>query len=262
MSVQTGPSKKCVALIPARAGSKRFPDKNIYPFFGHPLIAYSIASALESGVFSKVVVSTDSETYAKIARHYGAEAPFLRPTEIAGEHSLDIEWVEDALGRLKRQQEEFECFSLLRPTSPFRRAETIRRAAKQFFSESGIDSLRAVEKCRQHPGKMWIVNGRRMNPLLSQDPSRPPMHSTQVASLPEIYVQNASLEIAYTRVVFARHTISGNSIMPFFTEGFEGVDINEPRDLWYAEHLVAAGQAHLPEVHPAPYGPEVSLKGS
>ena len=105
--VQTGPSKKCIALIPARARSKRFPDKNIYPFFGHPLIAYSITSALESGIFSKVLVSTDSEYYAKIARHYGAETPFLRPTEIAGDHSPDIEWVEDALGRVKKQHQEF-----------------------------------------------------------------------------------------------------------------------------------------------------------
>ncbi|MDX1707152.1 MAG: acylneuraminate cytidylyltransferase family protein, partial [Desulfobacterales bacterium] len=73
-----------VGLIPARAGSKRVPDKNIRRLGGHPVIAYTIAAALESGIFTDVIVSTDSEEYAKVARHYGAEVPFLRPPELAG----------------------------------------------------------------------------------------------------------------------------------------------------------------------------------
>jgi N-acylneuraminate cytidylyltransferase len=76
-----------VALIPARAGSKRVPDKNIRPLAGHPVIAYTIAAALESGVFADVIISTDSEHYAEIAQYYGAEVPFLRPPELAGDVS-------------------------------------------------------------------------------------------------------------------------------------------------------------------------------
>ena len=71
-----------VALIPARAGSKRVPDKNIRPLAGHPLIAYTIAAAIDSGIFSDVIVSTDSEHYADIAKHYGAQVPFLRPADV------------------------------------------------------------------------------------------------------------------------------------------------------------------------------------
>jgi N-acylneuraminate cytidylyltransferase len=74
-----------VGLIPARTGSKRVPDKNIRPLAGHPVMAYTIAAALESDVFSDIIISTDSEQYAEIARHYGAEVPFLRPAEIAGD---------------------------------------------------------------------------------------------------------------------------------------------------------------------------------
>ena len=81
-----------VAFIPARQGSKRVPGKNVRPLDGHPLLAYTIAAALESGVFGSVIVSTDSEEVAAIARHYGAEVPFLRPAVFAGDMSPDIEW--------------------------------------------------------------------------------------------------------------------------------------------------------------------------
>ena len=92
-----------VAFIPARSGSKRVPGKNVRPLAGHPLIAYSIAAALDSGIFSAVVVSTDSEEIAEIARHYGADVPFLRPVEFAGDTSPDIEWLEHALTALREQ---------------------------------------------------------------------------------------------------------------------------------------------------------------
>lgn len=244
-----------VAFIPARSGSKRVPHKNVRPLAGHPLLAYSVCAALESGLFSKVIVSTDSEEYAAIARHYGAEVPFLRSASISGERSMDIEWLADALGRLKSGGFAYERFAILRPTSPFRLPETIRRAWKEFVSETGVDSIRAVEKCKQHPGKMWIVDGRRMKPLLAQDP-KAPMHSIQYAALPEVYVQNASLEIAYTRVVFEDSSIAGHSVMPFLTQGFEGLDINDEKDMWYAEHLASSGRAKLPRVAPAPYPQE------
>lgn len=245
-----------VALIPARSGSRRMPDKNIRPLAGHPLMAYTIAAALQSGVFDAVIVSTDAGRYAEIARHYGAEVPFLRPAEFAGPLSPDIEWVEYTLKRLRDEGRVYDCFSILRPTSPFRQPETIRRAWREFLQEEGVDSLRAVEKCRQHPGKMWVVRGRRMMPLLPLSPAEQPWHSSQYQSLPEVYVQNASLEIAWTRVVFEGRTIAGTVIMPFFTQGYEGFDINEAKDWWYAEYLLARGEARLPEIgqEPPPIG--------
>ena len=158
--------KTIVALIPARAGSKRVPDKNIRHLGGHPVMAYTIAAALQSSVFADVIISTDSEKYAEVAAHYGAQAPFLRPAELGGDLSPDIEWLAYTLAKLRDEGRSYDCFSILRPTSPFRLPETIQRAWRGFQAEEGVDSLRAVEKCQQHPGKMWVIRGNRMTPLL------------------------------------------------------------------------------------------------
>jgi CMP-N,N'-diacetyllegionaminic acid synthase len=246
-------SPSVVALIPARSGSKRVKDKNIRPLGGHPVLAYTIAAAVDSGVFDAVVVSTDSERYAEIARHYGAEIPFLRPPELSGERSPDIELVEYTLRTLAEAGRPYDCFSILRPTSPFRKPETIRRAWETFLGAEGADSLRAVEKCKQHPGKMWVVRGERMSPLLPLGPAEQPWHSSQYPTLPEIYVQNASLEIAWSRVVFHGRTIAGNVLVPFFTRGDEGYDVNDVADWIYAEYLLQNGEATLPPIRQTPY---------
>ncbi len=243
----------CVALIPARAGSKRVVGKNVRRLGDHPLVAYTIAAAQASGVFARIIVSTESEEYARIAMHYGAAVPALRPLALAGDLSPDIEWVEFTLAELRDRRERYDCFSILRPTSPFRHAATIQRAYEQFRNDSAADSLRAVEKCRQHPGKMWIVRGRRMTPVLPFWTGIQPWHSSQYQALPEVYVQNASLEIAWSRVVFEGRTIAGDVIAPFLTEGYEGFDINRAEDWEAAEALVANGTVQLPSVAVAPY---------
>lgn len=256
-------SPSAVALIPARHGSKRVPGKNIRALAGHPMIAYTIAPAIESGVFSSVIVSTDSEEIAAIARHYGAEVPFLRPAAFGGDTSPDIEWLEHLLTESRAGGRSWDAFSILRPTSPFRSADMIRRAFARFASQAGADSLRAVEKCTQHPGKMWVIRGDRMLPLLpfglaspkpgEGGPAEQPWHSTPYQALPPVYVQNASLEIAWTRVVFERRTIAGDTIVPFVTEGHEGFDINDPYDWMVAERLIADGTAQLPGVPRSSY---------
>ena len=246
-----------VALIPARGGSKRVPGKNVRSIGGHPMIAYTIAAAADSGIFDAIIVSTDSDEVAGVARQYGAEVPFLRPAAFATDTSPDIEWLEHLLEELRARGRTWDCFSLLRPTSPFRTAETIRRAWTRFTAQQGVDSLRAVEKCAQHPGKMWIVRGDRMFPLLPFALTQPgadgqraeqPWHSTPYQALPPVYVQNASLEIAWTRVVRERRTIAGDVLVPFVTEGYEGFDINDPYDWMVAEHLLAEHRATLPPV--------------
>ena len=242
-----------VALIPARSGSKRVVDKNARRLDGHPLMAYSIAAALDSGVFGAVLVSTDSESYAAIARHYGAEVPGLRPEAFATATSPDIEWIEHLLGVLAEQRRQFDCFAILRPTSPFRQADTIRRAWRSFLAEQGVDSLRAVEKCTQHPGKMWVIRGNRMLPLLPLTPEKQPWHSSQYAALPEVYVQNASLEIAWCRLVRSERTIAGTVVMPFLTDEVEGFDINNEYDWRYAEQMVESAAARLPTISRPPY---------
>lgn len=236
------------AFIPARSGSKRFPNKNIRFINGHPLIAYSIRAAIDSGVFNKVICATDSELYADCAKHYGAEVPALRSSEISGDKSSDIEWVEWLLTLLEAQGDKCDAFSILRPTSPFRKPQTIVRAWQQFKNSVGLDSLRAVELCKQHPGKMWVVKNNLMYPLIPFSGESQPWHSMQYAALPQIYVQNASLEIAWSRVVTETHTISGNVISPFLTTLEEGLDVNEEFDWWKAEYLLAKGLAMLPTI--------------
>jgi CMP-N,N'-diacetyllegionaminic acid synthase len=244
---------KTVAFIPARSGSKRVPNKNIKYLNGHPLLAYTIRAAIDSGIFDSVICATDSELYADLARYYGAEVPFLRPENISGEKSPDIEWVIWILEKLKEKGQDFDIFSILRPTSPFRLPETICRAWGAFNADSGIDSLRAIEKCKQHPGKMWVLSGKRMVPLLPFYNGNTPWHSNQYASLPEIYVQDASLEISWTRNPLVQNTITGEVIIPFISNGLEGFDINEPEDWMLAEYYISAGDAILPKIELKPY---------
>lgn len=246
-------NSRAIAFIPARSGSKRVKDKNIRRLGSHPLIAYSIASALQSKVFDRVIVSTDSEQYARIAQYYGADVPFLRPESISGDKSPDIEWIEYTLKWLVDCGEKYDCFSILRPTSPFRQPETVLRAWNLFHSQQGTDSLRALEKCKQHPGKMWVVRGGRALPLMPLTPPEQPWHSTQYAALPEVYIQNASLEIAWSRVVLKERTIAGNTIVPFLTEGYEGLDVNDEEDWWWAQHVLTKGEARLPKIERDPY---------
>jgi CMP-N,N'-diacetyllegionaminic acid synthase len=246
-------SSSLVALVPARAGSERVRGKNIRNLGGHPLIAYTVSAALDSGLFADVVVSTDSDETADIARHYGASVPFMRPQELATSSSPDIEWVEHALAQLGASGAAYDVFALLRPTSPLRTADTITRAWKTFDEQPSADSLRAVEPCEQHPGKMWRIDGEWLVPLMGDQPGGTPWHSRPTQSLPKVFVQNASLEIAWTRCITEQRSISGKAIVAFETHGLEGYDVNTERDFWYLERLLEQGDAQLPKVHTDPY---------
>jgi CMP-N,N'-diacetyllegionaminic acid synthase len=235
-----------IALVPARGGSQRVPGKNVHPLAGHPLIAYAIGAARESAVFDRIVVSTDSPEIAEAARAYGAEVPELRPPELATSTSPDIEWVRRMLSVL---DERYDIFAIVRPTSPFRTGDTIRRAWRRLVDLGDrADSIRAVELCRQHPGKMWVLDGDLMRPLLEQPDDGTPWHSSQYQALPQVWIQNSSLELAWTRVVTELGSIAGTRVAPFLTEGAEGFSIDYPEDLERAERLLASGDATLPRV--------------
>jgi CMP-N,N'-diacetyllegionaminic acid synthase len=244
---------RSVAFIPARSGSKRVPDKNIKLLGDHPLIAYSIVSALESSVFDSVICATDSAQYAEIAKYYGAEVPFLRPDGVSGDKSPDCDWVAWMLNELKKIGLEFKIFSILRPTSPFRLPCTISRAWDQFIEEKDIDSLRAVQKCKQHPGKMWIVDGKRMVPILPYKNGSVPWHSSQYTALPEIFIQDASLEISWVRNILDGNSIAGRVITPFLTKDYEGFDINNEEDFLLAQTYLSKGKSVLPKINLPPF---------
>lgn len=242
-----------VAFVPARSGSERVPGKNVRPLAGHPLLAYAIETALQSGVFARVVVSTDSEEIAAVARWYGADVPFLRPVEFASATSPDIEWLRYTLERL---EERYDLFAIVRATNPFRGPDAVRRGLEQLLATPEADSLRAVELVKQHPGKMWVLadDRRTMRPLLDQSHLEVAWHAGQYQALPPVYVQNSALEIAWTRVVSETGTREGRVVAPFFTEGYEGFNVDDEADWERAERLVAEGAARLPSVRRRPYG--------
>jgi CMP-N,N'-diacetyllegionaminic acid synthase len=241
-----------IALIPARSASERVKDKNIRPLAGHPLLAYAIASARHAGIFDRVVCSTDSGKIAEVAQRYGADIPFLRPSELATSTSPDIEWLEYTLRELG---EHYDLFAIVRATNPFRGPEVLQRGFQQLLATPEADSIRAVELVKQHPGKMWVVEGQVMRPLLDQAHLDVAWHAGQYQALPEIYVQNSALEIAWTRVVSQTGTREGRMVAPFFTSGHEGFNIDNEEDWSRARALVDSGEATLPEVErpPRPY---------
>jgi N-acylneuraminate cytidylyltransferase len=234
-----------VALIPARSGSERVRDKNIRPLSGHPLLAYAIGAARDAGIFDRVVCSTDSGKIAEVAQRYGAETPFLRPKELATSTSPDIEWITHALAQL---DDHYDVFAIVRATNPFRGGDTLRRGFEQLLATPEADSIRAVELVKQHPGKMWIVEGRTMRPLLDQSHLDVAWHAGQYQALPPIYVQNSALEIAWTRVVSQTGTREGKVVAPFYTEGYEGFNIDDEDDWERARRLLDRSDASLPDV--------------
>lgn len=211
-----------IALIPCRSGSTRIKDKNIRDLGGKPLIAWSIECALNAGIFDRVIASTDDPGYAEIAKQYGAEVPFLRPEEFAATYSPDIEWLRHLLGEI-----DCRAFAILRPTSPFRKAESVKAAWETFSGDGKADSMRAIRPVSEHPGKMWRVDGDRMHPLMPLGPLDVPWYTSATQILPEVYVQTAGMEIAWKETVTKYDTTCGRTIMPWIlNDPLESLDLN------------------------------------
>jgi CMP-N,N'-diacetyllegionaminic acid synthase len=234
-----------IALIPARSGSERVRDKNIRPLAGHPLLAYAVATARQAGIFERVVCSTDSGKIAEVAQRYGADVPFLRPAAFATATSPDIEWIRHAIDQL---DEHYDLFAIVRATNPFRGPDAFRRGLERLLATPEADSIRAVERVKQHPGKMWLLDGRTMRPLLDQSQLDVAWHAGQYQALPEVYVQNSALEIAWTRVVSQTGTREGRVVAPYLTDGHEGFNIDDEEDWDRARRLVDEGVVFLPDV--------------
>ena len=145
-----------IAIITARSGSKGLPNKNILPLDGKPLIAHTIIAAKESGMFDTVMVSTDSEEYAAIAREWGAEVPFLRSEENSSDKAGSWAVVREVLDEYKKRGEEFDTLTLLQPTSPLRNAEDIRNAYK-LMEEKGAHSVVSVSEALVSPLSCYII---------------------------------------------------------------------------------------------------------
>lgn len=229
---------RCVALIPARSGSKRILNKNIKKLNNKPLISYTIKAAIKSKLFDQIILVTDSKKYASIGKKCGAKVPFIRSKNISGSKSPDIQWVKWILKKINFTNCKTDIFFILRPTSPFRTDKTIKKAWNIFFNNrKKIDSLRAVQLCKEHPGKMWMIKKNYIIPIIKSKIKGTPWHSNQYSALPKIYIQNASLEISWVKNPLKNNLIAGNKIIPFYTNNYEGFDINVIEDWEKAEKL-------------------------
>lgn len=231
---QLHPSRELTVLIPARAGSKRVPGKNTRMLGGKPLIQWTIEAAQAAHV-ADIIVSTDDDVTAQLAHAHGCRVHTRKP-EHATDDAPDILWVRDVLPMVHTP-----IVAILRPTSPFRTASTIRRAYA-LLKGSDAHSVRAVETVTQHPGKMWITRpgSRYMIPLLEhRHPDGTPWHSSPTQRLPLVYVQNASLEMARVWAIQAYGTISGQIVAPFLTDPRESLDINTEADFTAAQDMLS-----------------------
>lgn len=226
-----------LAIIPARSGSKSVKDKNIRLMNGKPMLAYSIEHALAAKKINRTIVSTDSKIYADIALKYGAEVPFLRPTEISGDTSLDIEVFEHALKFLKERENYVpDIVVQLRPTYPIRRVSDIDSMIQQLIDDSAIDSVRCIAPAKEVAYKMWRMNDDGIiTPLLTDIPEAYNMPRQQ---LPQIYYQNACIDVVRTEVITEQHSMSGKRIKGYvMTHNF---DIDTEEEFLNAEKYLAS----------------------
>ncbi|MBM4260385.1 MAG: acylneuraminate cytidylyltransferase family protein [Deltaproteobacteria bacterium] len=237
---------KVLAIIIARGGSQRVPNKNIRPLAGKPLLAYSIEGAKRSRYIERVVVSTDSDAIANVALGAGAEVPFRRPAEIAQGHSTELQAMEHALGWFRdheKYEPDFVC--LLRPTSPFRTSATIDKAIELLREDPMAHCVRTVRLCSEHPHKMWVMNQSqsRIRSLIPVEQKLPEAHTLSYQLLPTVYIQNASMDVFRASNVWQLRSTTGTEIIPLVNDEYESVDINNEIDFLLAETLIARQSA-------------------
>ena len=231
-----------LALIPARGGSKSIPHKNIRPFAGHPLVAYSIAAALAAETVTRVIVSTDDAEIAAVARKYGAETPFLRPGEFSGDNTPDLPVFQHALKWLDEQEHYCpEILVQLRPTSPFRRVFHIDAAVYRLIERPEADSVRTVCVPFQNPYKMWRIGaGGFMQPLVETGYKE--AYNMPRQALPEVYWQTGYVDAAWADTILEKNSMTGDSILPLIIDPSEWIDIDSPDDWRRAERLIETGE--------------------
>lgn len=226
-----------LAIIPARGGSKGIPRKNIRNFAGHPLIAYSIEAGLQARTVTRVIVSTDDEEIAAVARRYGADVPFLRPAEIAQDQTLDLPVFQHALAWL--QEHENYCPDVvvqLRPTSPIRPPALVDEAVSLLLANPEAGSVRGVVPAGQNPYKMWRIQGDRMLPLLNAPGVVEPYNAPRQI-LPPAFWQTGHVDAIRPAVIRAG-SMSGEVILPVMIDPPYTVDIDTPKDWARSEWLV------------------------
>lgn len=232
-----------LAVIPARGGSKGIPRKNIKLFAGYPLISYSIAAALQSKYVTRTIVSTDDEEITGVAREWGAETPFLRPSELAQDQTTDLPVFEQALAWLKEHENYTPDLVIqLRPTSPIRPRACVDEAVELLLAHPEADSVRGVVPSGQNPHKMWRLHGKDqpMTPLLAVEGIAEPFNAPRQI-LPPTYWQTGHIDVIRPRAIIEQGSMSGKTILPYLIDPRFTVDIDTPFDWLRYEGLVRNG---------------------
>jgi N-acylneuraminate cytidylyltransferase len=229
-----------VAIIPARGGSKGLLGKNTRLLNGHPLIAYSIIAAKQTPSITRVIVSTDSEEIAAVAKEYGAEVPFMRPDEYAQDMSTDLEVFKHALDWLNKNENYVPDFVIqLRPTSPIRFVNDIETCINKLDNSPEADSLRVVTPAPITPYKMWTVinDSTAMKPLLQVDGIEEPFNEPR-QRLPQAYWQIGTLDVIRTSVITHKNSMSGKNVLPFIVDNCFAIDIDDINSFTKAEDVL------------------------
>ena len=229
-----------LALIPARGGSKGIPRKNIRLFAGYPLIAYSIAAALQAQSAMRVIVSTDDQEIAEVARHFGAETPFLRPAELAADRTTDLPVFQHALHWLAEHENYHpEMILHLHATSPARPRGFVDQAVGLLRENPEVECVRSVVSPWQNPYKMWRIDpqSRRMVSLLTVPGISEP-YNTPRQLLPAVYLQTGHAN-AIRPAAILQGSMTGTAILPLMIDASYEVDMDTLADWERGEWLVA-----------------------
>ena len=229
---------KILCIIPARSGSKGIPNKNIKLFNKQPLLYWSISQAQQLKYNVRILLSTDSEEYRKIAIKYGAEVPFLRPKEISDDTSTDYEFIKHAIDWYKINKNYIPDVILqLRPTYPTRNVQIIDECLTIFLKNRHIyDSLRTVIPTYKSPYKMYVINDTILTPLFKEVNNIKEPYNQCRQILPKVYLHNGYIDILNTSIVNNK-TISGNKIYPYIMSKEEYHDIDTIDDWEKAENI-------------------------
>ena len=226
-----------ISLIPARSGSKGIPNKNIKLLNNEPLIAYSIKTSLNSSFINETIVTTDSQEIADIAMSYGASVPFLRPSDISQDKSLDIEFVNHYIKWIKKTNNKIpDIIVQLRPTYPIRDNDFLDYCIQTFVNNyEKYDSLRTVIEFDKSPFKMYTIEDNFNDNILEKNlrPVIPPSEYMFIQDpqnmcrqdLPKTYLHNGCIDIFKTSIL-KENTISGNNVYPIIMNKNENYDID------------------------------------
>lgn len=219
-----------LAVITARSGSKGLKDKNIKLLGDHPLLAYSIEAAKESGMFDQIFVSTDSERYAEISRQYGADVPFLRSKEISGDSASSWDAVREALEQYEKRGQRFDTVTLLQPTSPLRSADDIVKGY-QLFKEKEADYVIGV--CTMEHSPLWcntLPEDMSMDGFISKEIDSKPRQE-----LPDYYRINGALYIVRVSVLDGVDDMYHQGCYAYVMPPERSIDIDTEFDFRLAE---------------------------